>query len=77
MRRDCSVHLYFLIKESDYILYEIRWGISYGAVRPQWGVLRTGRFLDEWGENYFPFRGLRSPGRRTINLFKARSKKLN
>ena len=35
IRHDCPVRLYFLIKESDYVLSEVRLGISGGAVCPQ------------------------------------------
>ena len=36
VRRDCSLRLYFLIKESDYILSKVRWAVSGDAVCPQW-----------------------------------------
>ena len=37
IKRNCSVRLYFLIKESDYFLSEVTLGVSGGTV---WGGFR-------------------------------------
>ena len=42
IRRDCSVRLYILIKESDYILSELGWRVSGGVACPQWGFWEGG-----------------------------------
>ena len=42
IRHDCSVCLYFLTKESDYILSEFRWRVAGGMVCPKWGFWDEG-----------------------------------
>ena len=48
IRQNCSV-LYFSIKESDYILSELRWRVSSRNIYPQCGFSGKGDYFRESG----------------------------
>lgn len=55
IRHACFVCLYFLIKVSDFILSEVRCGVSGGAVCSQWGFLEGANFCECWAKFIYHF----------------------
>lgn len=55
IRHACFVCLYFLIKVLDFILSEVRCGVSGGAVCSQWEFLEGANFCECWTKFIYHF----------------------